>query len=164
MANAVTGVRLICSLLLLAVPPWSGRFLALYLACGLSDLLDGAIARRTGTATPLGARLDTLADLVFAAVCLARLLPLLPLPGWLWGWTAGIAVVKLLNLLSGLLRRRHLVVEHTVLNKITGALLFALPLTLGWVNPTVSGSLVCLAASCAALQEGWLVHTDREIV
>ena len=45
-------------------------FWTLYLLCGLSDVLDGAVARLTGTVSRLGERLDTLADIIFVAVWL----------------------------------------------------------------------------------------------
>ena len=42
-------------------------FLAIYLYCGFSDVLDGYIARKTGTQSLTGARLDSLADFVIGS-------------------------------------------------------------------------------------------------
>ena len=47
----------------------------LYIFCGLTDMVDGKIARKTGTTSTFGARLDTVADLVFLLVCGIRILP-----------------------------------------------------------------------------------------
>ena len=58
MANALTLLRVLCSLCMVWTPALSPRFFALYIACGLSDMLDGWVARRTGTASPLGAKLE----------------------------------------------------------------------------------------------------------
>ena len=65
-ANIVTGSRKIFSLPLLLVPLLSVWFYLLYLFCGLTDMIDGAIARKTGAVSKFGARLDTVADLLNA--------------------------------------------------------------------------------------------------
>ena len=69
--------RIFLSLALLFLEPLSLSFYAMYIACGLSDMLDGFIARKTGTTSTLGAKIDSLADLVMAGVLLVILLPIL---------------------------------------------------------------------------------------
>ena len=75
MANIITGIRIVLSVLLLFFPAFSPAFFVLYIAAGASDMIDGAVARKTGTVSEFGSRLDTAADIVFAAVCLIKLLP-----------------------------------------------------------------------------------------
>lgn len=163
MANLVTGIRIIASIALAGVPALSPGFYALYLLAGASDMIDGWVARRTGTASPLGARLDTLADFVFAAVCLAKLLPLLTLPRWMLVWIGVIAVIKLVGVLSGLIVQGRFVAEHTLLNKLTGLLLFAFPLALPVIDLKLAGGVVCAVATLAAVQEGHLIRTGKSI-
>ena len=83
MANLITCIRILCAAALAFLPVLSSSFYAVYLLAGISDMLDGFIARRTNTTSSLGARLDTLADFAFSAVCLLRLLPLFAWPRWL---------------------------------------------------------------------------------
>ena len=163
MANMVTGCRIVCSILLLFVPAFSRRFVLLYLACGFTDMIDGTIARKTNTASGFGARLDTAADLLCTGVCLVRLLPAVQVPGWVWIWTAVIAVIKAVNIISGFLYLKRFPAEHTAANKITGLLLFLLPLTLPFAEVTYSAAVVCCAATFAAVQEGHFIRTGREI-
>ena len=54
MANLVTCLRILCAGLLLFFPAFSPAFFALYLNGGVSDMLDGFIARRTHTASAFG--------------------------------------------------------------------------------------------------------------
>ncbi|MGX8773452.1 MAG: CDP-alcohol phosphatidyltransferase family protein, partial [Bacillota bacterium] len=75
MANIITGIRIVCSIALLFVPVFSSGFYALYLIAGFSDMIDGIVARKTGTASDFGSKLDTVADIVLVAVCLIKLLP-----------------------------------------------------------------------------------------
>ena len=64
-------------------------------------MVDGAVARKTGTVSAFGAKLDTAADFVFVAVCLWKLLPSLAVPLWLWIWIVLIALIKMINTISG---------------------------------------------------------------
>ncbi len=90
MANIITEIRIVLSAALLFRPALSPGFYALYIAAGFSDMIDGAVARRTGTASELGSRLDTIADIVFVLVCLIKLLPVLSVPIWLYIWIAAV--------------------------------------------------------------------------
>ena len=65
-ANIMTGSRIICSLPLLFISLSSVWFYILYLFCGITDMIDGTIARKTGSVSKLGAKLDTVADFVYS--------------------------------------------------------------------------------------------------
>ena len=162
MANAVTMIRIICSIALLWVPVFSPAFYALYLLAGISDILDGAAARRTGTVSEFGSKLDTVADFVLVVVCLFKLIPVLHIPALLSIWIMGIAVIKVINLISGYVMRKELVVMHTTANKVTGFLLFVLPLTLTFIDVKYSGALVSLLATFAAIKEGHRIRTEAK--
>ena len=101
MANIITGIRIVFSAFLLFCPAFSPEFFILYIAAGASDMIDGAVARKTGTVSGFGSRLDTIADIVFVAVCLIKLLPVLDVPAWLYAWIAIIASIKLVNIAAG---------------------------------------------------------------
>lgn len=135
-ANLITCTRILCSIALLFCQPFSPPFIVLYLIAGITDMIDGPVARKTETVSELGAKLDTAADFVLVAVCLMKLLPKLFVPLWIWLWIGGIALIKAINLLSGYILQKRFVVMHTVMNKVTGILLFALPLTLPIVELT----------------------------
>ena len=104
-----------------------------------------------------------MADVVFLSVCLIRLLPVLALPVWLWVWVGLIALLRLVNVVSGFVRRKKLVLLHTRANKLTGALLFLLPLSLGFLNISCTAVPLCALASFAAIQEGHFIRTGRQI-
>ena len=59
-------------------------FWVLYLIAGLTDMLDGFLARRWGVESKFGARLDSLADFVFVLAVGYKLFPWLKLPAMLW--------------------------------------------------------------------------------
>ena len=157
MANIITGIRIVLSVALLFCPALSPTFYVLYIAAGFSDMIDGAVARRTGTVSEFGSRLDTVADIVFVAVCLIKLLPVLHVPVWLYVWIVIIAFIKVANIASGYIRQKRLVSVHSMINKVTGGMLFIFPLTLAFVDLRYSVVAVCAVATAAAVQEGYLI-------
>ena len=163
-ANLITGLRFLCSIALLPCPTFSPPFYALYLVAGSTDMIDGTIARRTNTVSAFGARLDTAADFVLVAVRLIKLVPMLDIPAYLSVWTVLIAFIKIINIVSDYVVQKRFVTLHTVANKITGALLFVLPLTLRVIEIRWSGTVACMAATFAAVQEGHAIRMGREVL
>ena len=72
-------------------------------------MIDGTIARKMNTVTEFGARFDTAADFVFVVVCLIKLLPMISMSIWLWVWIVIIALIKIINIISGYIAQRKLV-------------------------------------------------------
>lgn len=157
MANIITIIRIILSGALLFCPVLSPAFYAIYISAGFSDMIDGTVARKTGTVSEFGSRLDTAADIVFVAVCLIKLLPILNIPIWLCLWIAGIAAVKLSSMAVGHMRLKKFIAVHSFMNKLTGAVLFIFPLTLRFADVKYSAAAVCAVATAAAIQEGYTV-------
>lgn len=152
-ANSITIFRIICSLALLPLRVFSPGFYGIYLAAGLSDMVDGPVARKTGTESEAGAKLDSIADIIFVAVCLLKLLPVIEISRCLLAWIGVIAALKLFNIVWGCIRYRELTMPHTKINKATGLVLFILPLTLQVIDLNYSGAIVCLLATVAAIHE-----------
>jgi len=160
-ANIFTVSRIIFSLPLLFISLSSAWFYVVYLFCGFTDMIDGTIARKTGAVSEFGARLDTVADFLFLSVSLVRFLPTVSVPQWLWVWIAVIGAVKIGNLIGGFVRTKTFVSLHTVMNKITGLLLFLLPLTFPVIDLNYSSIAVCVTASIAAIQECILIGKKK---
>ena len=123
-------------------------------------MIDGAVARKTGTVSGFGSRLDTIADIVFVAVCLIKVLPVLEIPIWLCIWIAIIAFIKVANIAVGYIRQKEFISVHSLMNKMTGGLLFVFPLTLVYMDLRYSATVVCMVATVAAIQEWYLVNRN----
>ena len=150
--NLVTSIRVAASGALIFAAPFSAAFWALYALAGLSDMLDGFLARGLHAETAAGARLDSAADFCFLAVCTAKLLPVLRLPGWQRAWIAAIFVLRLAVLALGLYRRIP-VPLHTQANRLTGLALFLFPAALRFVPAAAAVPFLCALAAFAAAQE-----------
>ena len=149
---------------MLLFPAFSVQVYILYLICGFSDMIDGAIARRTNSINEFGKRFDTVADIIFIAVSLIKFLPSLYIPSWLWIWIVIIAIIKIGNILLGFIRKKKLISLHTIMNKATGLLLFLFPLTLHFIELKYIATAVCFIATLSAIQEGYYIVTGRKTV
>ena len=161
-ANILTCSRIFGSILLLFFPAFSLAFYIVYLFCGFSDMIDGTVARKTNSASQFGSQLDTIADLVFVVAAMIKLLPATHLPGWLWFWIGVIAVIKISNIIWGFVSKKRFIALHTIMNKVTGFLLFFLPLTLSSVELKYSSIVVCSIATFSAIQEAVYIATGCE--
>lgn len=163
-ANIITSSRILCSICLLLCSAFSVAFYIMYLFCGITDMVDGTIARKTKSVSKAGARLDTVADIIFVAVCFIKILPLIQLPAWLWAWIFVIATIKTGNVVLGLICNKKLVSIHSILNKATGFLLFLFPLTQSFIEPMYSSVIVCSVATVSAINELYYIRTGKEIL
>ena len=161
-ANIITISRILSSIYLLFCPVFSISFSITYLFCGITDMVDGTIARKTKSISELGARLDTIADSVFVAVCFVKILPLMEFPTWLWIWIVMIAIIKIGNVVWELISNKRLVSIHTILNKVTGFLLFLLPMTLSFIEAICSSAVVCFVATVSAIDEVYHTRVSKE--
>ena len=159
-ANILTGCRIFGSILLLFFPAFSLDFYITYLLCGFSDMVDGTIARKTNSTSKFGSQLDTIADLIFVVVSLFKLLPAIHIPQWLWIWGGVIAVIKISNIIWGYVSKKQFISLHTIMNKVTGILLFLLPLTIPFLELNYITIAVCSIATLSAIQEGFYIITD----
>lgn len=162
-ADTITSLRIAFSLFLPLLPLGSTGFFAAYIFTGLTDALDGWLARKTGTASEFGARLDSIADLLFYGILLLRLFPvfLQALPMAIWFFVAAIALIRLAAYAAAAVRYHQFVSLHTWLNKLTGAGVFLLPYVFAVSTGIAYCWIVCVLALAASLEE-LTIHLCRK--
>jgi len=157
--NVISIQRITGSVGLLFCDVAGWMFWALYALCGISDMVDGWLARNLQAESKTGALLDSVADIVFVACCAIRLLRVLEIPVWLWIWAGIIVTIKMINQISALVVFKRFCFPHTLANKLTGLLLFlAVPAVFCTVTPI---SIVAAIATFAAVQEGHYIRTKQ---
>ena len=157
--NILSALRIIGAFCLLSCSPATVTFWVIYGLCGISDMLDGFLARKLHAESQTGAVLDSVADICFVASCATRLLPILQIPTWLWIWAGLIVIIKIINQISALVVCKRLSFPHTLANKLTGLLLFlSVPMTFWSVVPI---AIVAGIATFAAVQEGHFIRTRK---
>ena len=150
--------RIVLCLPLLLVDAMTLPFWILYLIAGLTDMVDGFLARRWGVESKFGARLDSLADFVFVLTVGYKFFPLLKLPATLWMMIGLIALVKMVNAICSYVVRHRIEYLHTKANKLTGLLLFIGMMAIGQSYfISVAWAIACIALF-AAIQEGHYIR------
>lgn len=157
--NIITSFRLIGTICLLFLKPFSAGFYVVYTLCGLSDVLDGLIARATKKTSEFGAKLDSVADILFYSVMLIKIFPVLwlQLPKVIWYIVAGILAVRILAYLVAAIKYHCFASQHTYMNKLTGAAVFSIPYFLTHAGDVIACFVVCVIAGLASLEE-LLIH------
>lgn len=160
--NIITLSRVLLSLTLLLLydRPW--LFFMVYLIAGMSDMLDGYLARVYDVQSTLGATLDTIADLCLFLVCLIVLfLKAVNFPTWLILSVILIGLIRVVNAAITKMRFQRFSIMHTNFNKITGFLLWSgFPVVVfnNNLTPVISAILVIIAL-ISSIEEFVIVST-----
>lgn len=157
--NLMTALRIVGTVVMACIPPLSAAFYIVYTVCGITDVLDGWFARKFDAGSEFGAKLDSVADLLFYAVMLTRLMPVLwkLLPVGFW---CGVGAVLLLRLISygvAAVKYRRFASQHTWLNKLTGAGVFGVPYVLELSAAVWYCCTVCVVSALGTVEE-LLIH------
>ena len=160
--NVISVLRITGSISLLFCNVKGWPFWALYALCGLSDMVDGWLARKLHAESKTGAVLDSVADILFVVCCAVRLLQVVEIPVWLWIWAGVIVFIKMVNQVSALVVYKRFCFPHTSANKLTGFFLFlAAPAVFWSVIPIAA---VAAVATFAAVQEGHFIRTKQVVL
>ena len=157
--NLLSASRIALCLPLFLVDATTLPFWILYLIAGLTDMLDGFLARLWGVESKFGARLDSFADFVFVLAVGYKLFPYLQLPTALWMMIALIAMVKIVNAISSYVVKRKIEFQHTKANKLTGFLLFIGMMAIGQSYFIPVAWMIACIALFAAIHEGYLIRS-----
>ena len=157
--NVISSLRIAGSFSLLFCDVKGWPFWALYVLCGLSDILDGWLARKLHVESKTGAVLDSVADILFVVCCAVRLLQVVEIPVWLWIWAGVIVFIKMVNQVSALAVFKRFCFPHTWANKLTGFLLFLTVPTM--FRSMIPISIVAALATFAAVQEGHFIRKKQ---
>ncbi len=157
--NLLSMSRIVLCLPLLLVDAMTLPFWTLYVIAGLTDMLDGFLARRWGVESKFGARLDSLADFMLVLAVGYKLFPYMKLPTALWMMIGLIALVKMVNAICSYVVRHRIEYLHTKANKLTGLLLFVGMMAIGQSYfVSVAWAIACIALF-AAIQEGHYIRS-----
>ena len=159
-ANYISISRALMSIMLAITETFSIAFYIIYIYCGISDMIDGLIARKSKNESKIGARLDSAADIIFIIVAMIKILPILNLTNGIIIWIVIIVLIKICNIICSFIYKK-VVLPHTVANKITGFILFIAPYIIINADSIIFEIIICCIATFAAVQEGHYIRTKN---
>ncbi|MCL2360226.1 MAG: CDP-alcohol phosphatidyltransferase family protein [Defluviitaleaceae bacterium] len=158
--NALGFARIIMVAMLIFVPPLTALSIALFVAAGVTDMIDGAIARRIkGATSHFGAELDSMADMFMVIVSVFFILPAFDI--WSGFWIAILIALsfKLMSAVPGIIKHRKVFFLHTISNKLLGLVLFV-----GGILYFIFGGILAINIYFVFLVVAVFIITTEEMV
>lgn len=155
LANIITCTRIIGTVFMAIFGVLTKPFLIAYIYSGLSDVVDGFIARKLKIESDLGRKLDSVSDLGFYVVMMIKIWPYLvkSLSPFMWNIIWIICGIRICLYIYTQLMHHELLASHSLLNKATGFVMFFLPFMVDRVEFVAYSSMVITVALIAAIYE-----------
>ena len=153
--NFITALRIVGTICLFFIEPFTVTFFVIYSIAGVTDVLDGFVARRLNASTEFGAKLDSASDLLFYAVMILKIFPELVkiIPAWIWVVVCVIVSIRLASYATAIIKYHCFASLHTYLNKLTGFAVFVTPYFYLTSYMTVFSIVLCVIAFASSLEE-----------
>lgn len=157
--NCITASRILGAIMLFFTERFSMPFFIIYTLCGITDSIDGFVARITKTDSEFGAKLDSVSDLVFYTVLLIKIFPFLwaELPMYVWYITLAAIIIRICSYMTAVIKYKKFASLHTYANKLTGAAIFCVPYLVSFFDTVYVCLVVCIIALVASAEE-FIIH------
>ena len=134
--NILSISRLVLTFLLAALTIALGReafvfstaFIIIYVAAGLTDAIDGPLARRLGVVSRLGSNLDSIGDFALGGITLILIIPVMNFNLLSILIVVSVFVTKALAVLVSFIKYKQALSLHTIISKFGAWVAFAFPL------------------------------------
>lgn len=161
--NFLSGFRLFTILPLLLLTPFELPFMIIYVLAGVSDMLDGPIARKYNITSEFGAKLDSIADVSLVLVVVFRLMPLIEISPAITVWIFVAIAAKFLAVFIGFVRYKKLTILHNYANKFFIFALFFFPVFYLFFDANHVLAVMIFLALVAFIEEGYINLTSKEL-
>ena len=129
LANYITSIRLVGAICLLFTETLSKPFFIIYVISGITDALDGFVARKLNIVSDFGRKLDSVSDLLFSGIMLIKIVPILlaKTPSYIPILIYIAVGIRALCYIFVGIRFKKFSSRHTIYNKIITGMMFFLP-------------------------------------
>lgn len=145
------------------VIPFSIWFWIFYILGGLSDFLDGFVARKWKQQSKARAKFDSIADMVFIISIAIIVVKNIHISLWIWICIVVIALFRGVSYGIGFYKYRTFASLHTFLNKVTGVLIFIFPLLYVLFGLDITAFFLCLVAFLSSFEEVLIILKSKEL-
>ena len=149
--NVITSIRIIGAISVIFIEPFTLAFFLVYGICGVTDVLDGFIARHFHLESKIGSVLDSVSDIIFLGVMGFKILPTLLeiLPIWNWVMILIPIGLHLVGYIVCAIKFKKFSALHTYANKIMSAAIFCYPFAFIGFIPAIYETYVGVFGSVA---------------
>ena len=151
--NIFSSFRIFFPLFLIYLNPKKLLFIFIYIICRILDVLDGFIARKFNVTSKLGAKLDSIPDMIMIFVILFRFVPTMGLNLFMILWFVVIFFIKIGCIFIVFFRFKEFGMVHTYMNKLTGILIFIYPILNYFLDCKTYIFMIFIVATLTAIEE-----------
>ena len=157
--NSITILRILGTMGFIFTKPFTKWFFLVYFFTGVTDVLDGFLARRLKATSNFGAKLDSVADLFFHITMIVKILPFLieMLPVYIWFVVGIIAILRIVCYIVAAGKFKEFASLHTIMNKATGVLIFTVPFV-AKTSLLIPVCIIVCVMGIVATSEELLIH------
>ena len=162
--NMISALRIILSVLLIPLIPNRIGFIAIYITIGITDVLDGLIARKLGCESDFGAKLDSIADFIFYLILTVMFIKLYFSSLEVTHQFALIVIIfaRLANMLLTKLKYKKVIFIHTLANKTSGVIVYLIPLVFLFAKNGIVIWIILIIVFIAAIEELLITIKSKE--
>lgn len=142
---------------------FSNIFWISYICGGVSDAIDGFVARTWNIQSQFGAKLDSIADVLYAFSIFLVAIRNIMIPTWLWVCILMILFTRCIAYGIGFYKFHAFVALHTYANKISGFFLFLFPLFYMQFGIIFTGIFLCLLSFLSSLEELMMIMKSKDL-
>lgn len=162
--NIITALRIAGTFGLIFTKTFSPVFYIVYFFTGVTDVLDGFLARKLKVTSEFGAKLDSVADVFFNITMIIKILPalLVALPVFIWYLVGAIVLLRVASYVVSAVKFRKIASLHTIMNKITVFLVFVVPFFVHTQIAVGLCTLICVLGILATLEDLFINIRKKE--
>jgi len=161
--NMLSFMRLVLAIPLMLLTPFELPFMIVYVIAGVSDMIDGPLARKLNATSQFGATLDASADILLILIVLFRILPLISFSSWIIIWIVIAIIMKVLSSVIGYIRHKRFILLHTYLNKFFVVMLFLFPIFYVFIETDLLLTSLLAIATLAFSEDIYINSTSVEV-
>lgn len=161
--NILSIIRLICIIPLLLLTPLELPFMIVYVLAGLTDMVDGPVARKFNVSSQFGAALDGGADVLLVIVVLFRLIPIVEVSNWIVIWIVFAVAMKLSASVIGYIRHKQVIFLHTYIGKFFIFMLFLFPVFYIFIEADTILTALLILAMVVFAEDIFINATSKEV-
>ena len=160
--NMISFMRLMLIIPLMLLVPFELPFMIIYVIAGVSDMIDGPIARKYNATSQFGAALDGGADVLLVLVVVFRIMPVIEISNWVIIWIVIAIIMKLSSTVIGYIRHRQIIFLHTYAGKFFIFMLFLFPVFYLFVEANTLLIILLILAMFVFAEDIYINATSTE--
>lgn len=165
LANAITLMRIPLSIAMIFTDLFSPNFYLFFILAGITDAIDGTVARLSKSESRLGSVFDSIADLIYFSITLAKMVPyaIENMNYWAKALFLLVIILRFICYAVQLHKFHKIASNHTYLNKLTGFTIFIMIMLIPYIGISTACIIGSIVALFAVFDEFLIIYREKAV-